>query len=235
MTFITDESKCSWQSKEMVSLFCDECEQEFELLYKSAKKNEKKNNGKHICSKCKGIPLKPQNQVDYWTKGKRQKISSSLKASKKYQSSILHRDTSGKNNGMYGKKLSDESKKKMSLSRTGKTGSNATAWKGGKSSLTKRVKGIIHRQYHWYESVFRRDGWKCTQCGSSKELDAHHVEPMVGIIKRLCENKCFNSKDVKFEWLIQQPDVIDSELKNGKTLCRSCHKKTHQNWGSHNG
>lgn len=62
----------------------------------------------------------------------------------------------------------------MSASRIGKIGKNATAWKGGNFSLTKRVKDILHTRYNWYKRVYERDGFRCVKCDSSKNLDAHH-------------------------------------------------------------
>jgi len=38
----------------------------------------------------------------------------------------------------------------------------------------------------------------------------------------------------KFNFIITHSEIIDKDLKNGKTLCRTCHKKAHSNWGSHN-
>jgi 5-methylcytosine-specific restriction endonuclease McrA len=134
---------------------------------------------------------------------------------------------------MFGRKHTAETKRKMSISRTGKLGPNATAWKGGKSSLTCRVKKIIHTRYGWYAAVLRRDGWKCTECGSKKKIEPHHIEAVVVIIKRLTEGTTFDSDEEKIEWLVIQPEIEDPELKNGITFCRECHKKAHNNWGSH--
>jgi hypothetical protein len=53
------------------------------------------------------------------------------------------------------------------------------------------------------------------------------------IIRRLCAEKHFTDDDEKIKWLVEQPEIIDPELKNGITLCRKCHKAKHQKWGSH--
>jgi hypothetical protein len=79
-----------------------------------------------------------------------------------------------------------------------------------------------------------RDEYKCTKCNCEKRLDAHHIEPMNKIIKRLCANKTFNNDNEKVIWLIEQPDVVDYNLTNGVTLSRICHRQAHENWGSHN-
>lgn len=70
-------------------------------------------------------------------------------------------------------------------------------------------------------------------CGDKRKLDAHHIEPINQIIKKLCKDDKFSSDDEKVNWLIQQPEIINEDLSNGITLCRECHKKRHKNWGSH--
>jgi len=136
---------------------------------------------------------------------------------------------------MFGKKLSAETRAKMSKSRTGKLGPEATGWKGGKLSLCRRVKLGIHRRYQWYKRVYERDGWKCVNCGSKEKLDAHHVRPISKLIRELTKGATFESDEAKIEWLLTRPEIRDDELKNGMTLCRNCHKMEHNNWGSHYG
>ena len=70
-------------------------------------------------------------------------------------------------------------------------------------------------------------------CNSKEKIDAHHIEPLSKIVKRLIEGKTFLTEREKANWLILQPEIRDEELKNGITLCRKCHKKKHKNWGSH--
>lgn len=163
--------------------------------------------------------------------------SEAVKSSEKYYAALQQRKVlSGVQNPMYGKQHSAATKKKMSEVRKGKLGPNATAWKGGKLSITRRVKGIIHTRYNWYKKVYERDNFCCQQCGSKKKLDAHHIEPIYKIIKMLLAtcNLCFETNEDKIEWLANQPKIIDSELKNGITLCRKCHKQEHgKKWGSH--
>lgn len=147
-----------------------------------------------------------------------------------------HRNTgrSGKENRMFGKKHTQETKQKMSKSRMGKVGPNATAWKGGHLSVNKRVRKLLHSRYDWYRKVFLRDKWKCTDCGDNNiKLDAHHICPLSKIIKELSKNLSFDNDTEKVEFLIQQKEIIDPNLENGITLCRKCHKNLHDNWGSH--
>ena len=151
----------------------------------------------------------------------------------RHNEAISVRDQSGENNGMFGKTHSATTIAKMSKSRTGKIGKNATAWKGGATSFTKRVKGLIQTRYDWFSRIFQRDNYKCMWCGSTEQLDAHHIDPIVKIIKRITEGTFFQNEDEKLEWVIRHPDIEDKLLTNGITLCRLCHKKAHSNWGSH--
>ena len=219
---------------------CDLCGENFERTYKNIKKSREKWNSLDLCFSCtckKSISKKPQCSKEYWTsEEKRNSQREIILNSEKYQKSrlVLSEKFKGEGNPRYGKKVTEETRKKMSKSRTGKIGENATAWKGGKSSLTKRVKKIIHTRYNWYRRVYERDGFKCVICGSNKHIDAHHIKPIVTIIKELLNNCSvnFNNEGEKLEWLVNQEEIKDANLTNGQTLCRDCHKKAHRNWGS---
>jgi hypothetical protein len=71
------------------------------------------------------------------------------------------------------------------------------------------------------------------KCQDKNNLDAHHIKPISKIIKRLTNNIFFKDEVEKFNFIINHCDIIDNNLHNGITLCRSCHKKAHKNWGSH--
>jgi hypothetical protein len=55
----------------------------------------------------------------------------------------------------------------------------------------------------WRTSVFERDNYKCQGCGTSKDLQAHHIEHW-----KDCVDKRF-------------------DVDNGITLCKKCHLKAH--------
>ena len=55
----------------------------------------------------------------------------------------------------------------------------------------------------WARAIMERDNWTCQNCGTNAHLDAAHI-----ISKQ------------------RRPD-LRHELKNGVTLCRSCHEFYH--------
>lgn len=80
-------------------------------------------------------------------------------------------------------------------------------WKGG---LTEKNQLIRHsKEYNdWRKAVYRRDNWTCQKCFMKiKETIAHHIK----------------------NFRIYVPLRFDVD--NGVTLCRSCHKKVHQQIG----
>lgn len=55
----------------------------------------------------------------------------------------------------------------------------------------------------WRKAVYKRDGYVCQDCGTKKDLQAHHIKP----------------------W--QRYPELRYEVNNGITLCRKCHLKAH--------
>jgi hypothetical protein len=112
--------------------------------------------------------------------------------------------------GHLGKKVSEETKQKMSISHKGLlVGENAPAWKGGIAYLP--YAPDFNRQTK--ERVRVRDNFICQECGIpelelNKCLDIHHID--------------YNKKN--------------SSLNNLICLCNKCHGKTHHNreyWTKH--
>lgn len=227
----------NYRDLDKLNCVCDFCNKEFKRTYKNIKKSRKTllSLDKDYCASCASkLSIRPQRTKEYWDENRKQKHGIDVKNSNVYKKGIQNRDSSKQNNGMYNKKHSTETKIKMSNSRKFKIGSNATAWKGGVNSLTKRVKGYIHRNINWYFNVYKRDGYKCIWCHNSEKIEAHHIVPLVTLIRKLLKasNISFANDDERYLWLIQQPEIVDVTLSNGITLCRECHKKAHNNWGS---
>ena len=65
---------------------------------------------------------------------------------------------------------------------------------------------IKRQQRDWAKSVLKRDGFICTNCGSRDKLEAHHI------------------------WPQQSSSHLRYVLKNGITLCRTCHAVADRNF-----
>ena len=91
-------------------------------------------------------------------------------------------------------------------------GSKNPMWKGGVTPEYRKLR-MTKRYKEWRSSVFKRDLFTCQECGirSSKKkhviLQAHHLVSFAELLKT-------NRKDSIFD------------IKNGVTLCLSCHRKT---------
>jgi hypothetical protein len=216
-----------------VDFQCDECEATFTRTKKLALVGRRQWQ-KDLCRSCAARNAsigRAQNTSAFWDQDRKRVHGETMKQSDAYYDAIRHRDQTGERNGMYGKTHTPETKTKMSRSRTGKLGENATAWKGGHQSVAKRVKRALQRRHQWFTRVLARANHQCELCGE-KALDAHHLEPIITIIRRVCEIVAFENDDAKVEWLMSLPEIVDHDLKNGQALCRGCHQKAHTNWGS---
>jgi 5-methylcytosine-specific restriction endonuclease McrA len=86
------------------------------------------------------------------------------------------------------------------------------SWNKGKKDCPRRdkpryvkkgreLKSLYAKRSIWSRDVKTRDGYKCLECGSEKNIQAHHIIPW-----KECEEKRF-------------------DMTNGKTLCSKCHMK----------
>lgn len=81
-------------------------------------------------------------------------------------------------------------------------GENSTFWKGGISSVNRRIRNS-KKWKEWREAVFERDNYICQECGERGGLlEPHHIKP--------------------FAYFPELRFSID----NGVTLCQKCHNKT---------
>lgn len=83
-------------------------------------------------------------------------------------------------------------------------GENHYNWMGGVTPIN-QIERRSARYGKWRFEVFIRDNFTCLQCGyRGNKLQAHHIKPWA------------KYKKLRFE------------IKNGKTLCKTCHKKNHE-------
>jgi 5-methylcytosine-specific restriction endonuclease McrA len=89
-----------------------------------------------------------------------------------------------------------------------KIGEQNPNWRGGITTEYKRIRESA-RYREWRKMVFSRDGYKCVWCGDKNggNLEADHIKPRK-----------------------THPELV-FEVENGRTLCRTCHRKT-ETWGN---
>ncbi len=105
---------------------------------------------------------------------------------------------------------------KKSLAHRGEKSHN---WKGGRMSLKHRMRTNT-KYICWRNSVFARDKYQCTHCGDSRggNLEADHIITVENIFDAF---KLTHIDEVIENFLLW-------EVSNGRTLCKSCHKKRHR-------
>lgn len=107
------------------------------------------------------------------------------------------------------KKVDKERLRKINSKRlVGRCGDRSLNWKGGITPINTKIRNS-KRYAKWRKKVFERDGYKCVLCGYDKGhiLEADHIKEF--------------SRYPKLRFL----------LKNGRTLCKPCHKKTDNYFG----
>lgn len=78
-------------------------------------------------------------------------------------------------------------------------------WKGGISITNDHRDSYEYK--NWRQSVFSRDNFRCTKCGSKEKINAHHI----------------------LSWKYYPEKRYD--IDNGITLCEKCHIQLHQKYG----
>ncbi len=125
----------------------------------------------------------------------------------------------GENNPMFGKKRTEEERKRIGKGRIGiklpprspehrkklsiaLRGEKSSFWKGGIAPINKTIRSSSAYK-EWRKSVFERDNWTCRECGlRGGILNADHIKPFS-----------------------IYPELRFS-VENGRTLCIACHKLT---------
>lgn len=115
---------------------------------------------------------------------------------------------SGVNNPNYGKKLDCGFKKGAeNYAAINLKGSNNPNYNPNLTNEERLTNRDTIENINWRKSVYQRDDYKCTICGESHTLEAHHL------------NSYTNFKDMRFD------------INNGVTLCKNHHKDYHLKFG----
>lgn len=89
-------------------------------------------------------------------------------------------------------------------------------WNGGSTKLNKSIRQMVEYE-RWRDGVKARDGGKCTECGSTKKLESHHLVELVVLIALHGIKNRDDARACLALW----------DVANGLTLCEKCHYKTH--------
>lgn len=88
------------------------------------------------------------------------------------------------------------------------SGSKSHLWRGGITKTNALIR-TTWRFKKWRKEVFKRDDYRCLDCGAKSgetghrvPLEAHHIKPFAYFSK------------------------LRFDVNNGQTLCKDCHKKT---------
>lgn len=119
-----------------------------------------------------------------------------------------------------GHKVSELTRKKVSLLSKGKFGEDHPCYKVNKKHPLHKSIRETFKYKEWRKKVFERDNYSCVLCLSKGYLEADHIVRFIDIINK------YNIISVESSLLCEE--LFD--LNNGRTLCRECHIKT-DTWG----
>lgn len=158
-----------------------------------------------LVSKGKKKSIEHRKNISLAGKGRVHSMETKLKMSERRKLYLKnHPETLDKIRTMaFGKTHSEETRRKMSVSKNGAKNVN---WKGGISKKNHLIRNSMEYKL-WRESVFKRDNYTCVWClVHGGKLNADHIKP--------------------FSLFPELRFAID----NGRTLCVDCHRKT-DTWG----
>lgn len=124
-------------------------------------------------------------------------------------------------------KWTDESRRSHAEKISGFRGELSPSWKGGVSHFREYARGRLH--HAWSKFVFERDDYTCRLCGTrGGKMVVHHVRTFASIRDAVLEKHPELDPDIQEHKEMLADLVVEAhELKDGVTLCRSCHKRHH--------
>lgn len=109
------------------------------------------------------------------------------------------------------------------------SGSAHSRWKGGTSELSAMCRSHLYRAWSFPKMV--ESGFKCTECGATRDLEVHHDgERFAAILQKGIETlgepgDDFDRKACFVEWVLWYHANHDV---SGQVLCSQCHEATHR-------
>jgi len=99
-------------------------------------------------------------------------------------------------------------------------------WKGGLSDLRNITSKMLYNA--WKFPILERDGFKCIVCGSSENLEVHHIHLYHEIRDNVLASNKHLSLDIYEDKVKIAKKIVSAHSDEiGVTLCRSCHMKIH--------
>lgn len=117
----------------------------------------------------------------------------------------------------------------VSCSYASRRGAGNSNWRGLADVM------VLVRQWsseYWRPRVFERDKYVCQHCGDSQggNLNAHHLTPLSVLVRVKKRNFTGELNDEKGRLHFVKTLLADTNIttiKNGITLCNSCHREVH--------
>jgi hypothetical protein len=114
-----------------------------------------------------------------------------------------------------------------------KYGIDSANWKGGTSSINNLVRVNKRLYTEWIYPILVRDGFKCTECGSTEKLEVHHdKEQMSHILHKFVNIEIDYDFDQKRDIMNEVIDYHVEHNISGKSLCKECHKQLHPSYNT---
>jgi len=117
--------------------------------------------------------------------------------------------------------VSEKARRNLSKS---KQGNKNPQWKGGITSLAKKLRKCWKFK-QWREERFKRDNWTCQITGQKgRELHPHHIVDFASILNEI--KYAYLDGKITFEKAINYDFLWDVE--NGITLFKKVHRQFHK-------
>lgn len=219
--------ECQLNFKPMITLFCEQCNKEFQIAESYYKKQSKRGQTPKYCSnECRHLARRTFNRLDCVCDYCGKEITIPDKNTKNHYCSqeckIAHAKELGSITTICNYCGKEIVKNKYAYNSCKTHFCNQTCYDAYRTNKKETYAEISHylrtcEEYDkWRADIMARDYYKCTKCGSKDSLHVHHIEQLYDI----CEKYNFD-----IETIINSEEFLDRN--NGITLCTNCHALEH--------